>query len=185
VCRQPAPDDQQQPEQEQHGYQASGCSSPQLFGAHAPRQVAQLLSACLQPQSEPQAQTVGGTRDAVQPQDAPSRRRSSSGSSSRPQLDLWDEYAAALPRSNKQFRQLMQRQLQGSPGTLATDAGLLVEASAPAAQTGWEGSSGRDGERADASAADSQRLVSDVLAAAGVLQQLQWLQEQLGRLSRA
>lgn len=170
MCRQPAPDDQQRPEQEQQGYQAAGCSSPQLFGAHAPKQVAELLTACLQPPSEPQAQTLGGPRAAVQ-RDAPS---SSSSSSSRSQLDLWDEYAAALPRTNKQFRQLMQRQLQGSPGTLATDAGLLVEASAPAGQAGWEGSSSSsDGERAVASAATNQQLVFRILEAAGVLQRLQ------------
>lgn len=183
MCRQPAPDDQQQPEQEQQGYQAAGCSSPQLFGAHAPKQVAELLTACLQPPSEPQVQTVGGPCAAVH-RDAPSSIRSSS---SRQQLDLWDEYATALPRSNKQFRQLMQRQLQGSPGTLATDAGLLMEASAPAAQAGWEGSSSSssDGERADKSAATNQQLVSNVLEAAGVLQQLQWLQEAVVRLSRA
>lgn len=183
MCRQPAPDDQQQPEQEQQGYQAAGCSSPQLFGVHAPKQVAELLAACLQPPSEPQAQTVGGPRAAVQ-RDAPSGSRSSS--SSRPQLDLWDEYAAALPRTNKQFRQLMQRQLQGSPGTLATDAGLLVEASAPAAQAGWEGSSSSiDGERACTSAATNQQLVSNILEASGVLQQLQQLQGAFVRLIRA
>lgn len=194
VCRQPL--QEQSLQFEQHGYQAD--ASSQLFGTHAPNQVADLLMACIQPikqltstasqsqlRQQQQQQCTGGSV----------RRSSSSRQQCSPQLDLWDEYAAALPRSNKQFRQLMQRQwgrqLQGAPdgyvGTLATDAGLLAAAepgrgsrcSSRKRVNDWVGSNDDEAgcERADRAAA---QLVQQVLQAAGV--DLRGLQEQLHQL---
>jgi hypothetical protein len=197
VCRQPLPD--QALQHEQHSYQ--GDHSSQLFGAHAPSQVADLIMACIQP-SKQQASMASQPKQQQQRRcTRGSMRRSTSSTSSSsnkqqcsPQLDLWDEYAAALPRSNKQFRQLMQRQwdkqLQGAPngyvGTLATDAGLLAAAEAGHSSSSsrkrlniWAGSS--DGERSglrDDRAAEN--LVQQVLQAAGV--DLRGLQEQLQQL---
>jgi hypothetical protein len=197
VCRQPL--HEQSTQDEQLGYMAD--HSSQLFGTHAPSQVADLLMACIQP-SKQQTSTTSQPKQQQQQQQhctgGSMRRNSSSSSSSSKkqcssQLDLWDEYAAALPRSNKQFRQLMQRQwdkqLQGAPdgyvGTLATDAGLLAAAEAghsSSSRKRWdnwadssdgEGSDGRDDRAAE-------KLVQQVLQTAGV--DLWGLQEQLQQL---
>jgi hypothetical protein len=136
----------------------------QLFGVHVVDAAADLLLAQMHnssiQQSQQQQQQGGsgasggmqGSTPQQQQQGLPfeggslqrrSRKHSSSthhmpGGSTAAVLDLWDEYATRLPRSNKQYRQLMQQQWEqqlqgaraGSIGVLQPDALLLAAAKA-------------------------------------------------------
>ena len=204
VCAQPA---NTQPTQDQHAYHAA--YSSQLFGANAPKLAAELLLSHLQLPQQQQAQQRQGQHSATAahpiPQQ-PQRRTGKSARKSSRQLrmqsaavgDLWDEYAAALPRSNKQFRQVMQRQWDqqlppnleaGYVGTLATDAMLGAALGPKHVARGWLGSvnglsscSEEEEDGGDAKPA-GQLLLHKVLQAAGVdllgfEQQLCQLQQQ-------
>jgi hypothetical protein len=188
--------------------------SIRLFGVHTPKLASDLLLGHLQLGETPQVQNSAEAKVVLQqqqPADASNQTRSSSSSSSgrqrqqrsaAHQLDLWDEYAAALPRSNKQYRQLMKRQwdeqLQGVQagfvGTVSADAMILAatEAPMPPGRRGaaWlgvdlaaESSDGRG-----AGPGSSQQVMDQVLQKAaldlwGLQQQLQKLQEHSCALS--
>jgi hypothetical protein len=204
VCAQLA---KTQPAQDQHAYHTA--NSSQLFGANAPKLAAELLLSHLQLSQQQQAQQRQGQHSATAAHPIPQQPQRRTGKSARKSSrqshvpsgavgDLWDEYAAALPRSNKQFRQLMQRQWDqqlplgieaGYVGTLATDPMLGAALGPQQAARGWLGSVrgvdscseeeevGSDVEQA------GQLLLHKVLQAAGVdllgfEQQLCQLQQQ-------
>lgn len=191
-----------QPAQEQHAYHAA-CSS-QLFGANAPRLAADLFLSHLQLSQQQQLQqgpqysvAAGATPQQPQRHTGKSARKSSSRQPLRQPsavLDLWDEYAAALPRSNKQFRQLMQRQWDhqlppgaeaGYVGTLATDAMLGAATGPKQAARGWFGSVGgvdSCSEDAEDAGPAAGQLLHSVLQAAGV--ELLAFEQQLHQLQQ-
>jgi len=154
----------------------------QLFGVHTPKLAADLLAGQLR-----RCKPLGTAPEQQLPRHAPqdTKHTTSSRCGTRPQqrqqsnhLDLWDEYAAALPRSNKQFRRLMQRQWDqqlpgaeaGFMGTLAQQGVLLAAADAgSAADHRAAGTySDRHYQQQQATGVDSSQLLQRVLETAAV-----------------
>lgn len=193
--------------------QDDAAHSIQLFGVHTPKLASNLLLDHLQLSGTPQIQPAAESKVQQQQQQpaSPSNHTSSSSSSrhwqqrsAAHQLDLWDEYAAALPRSNKQYRQLIKRQwaeqLQGVQagfvGTVSADAMMLAAADAgmhPSRRgAAWLGVDEATGSGAGGCGGPgtSQQVVDQLLQKGAIdlwhlQQQLQKLQEQSHALSQS
>lgn len=180
----------------------------QLFGAHTPRLVADLFTAHLQLSKQQHLVELRSGQEAAahapsaqtpqQQEDQGVVSSSSRASSSRqPQqqakrssvyVDLWDDYAAALPRSNKQFRQLMQRQWgkqvheAGFVGSIAP-AAVLLAAAGDSDNDVDDGDHAAPEEGDETSPADTNRLLHRVLKTAGL--NLLHCEQQLSGLAAA
>lgn len=156
----------------------------QLFGVHTPKLAADLLLAGQLQRCKQQPPGTAPEQQAPQHAAQDSKHTTSSRCGTRQQLrqqpshlDLWDEYAAALPRSNKQFRRLMQRQWDqqlpgaeaGFMGTLAPQEVLLAAADAGSAADHRPAGSNSDRHyQQQATGVDSSQLLQRVLETASV-----------------